>query len=121
MAEKEIKISFPEVKMEALVYYLKKQNETVESVLKAHMDKAYEKNVPASVREFLESKLPEQTAEQSQRDSVQRTPRVQGRRARQEPAREPAGVQENVVVQETADAESQETEQEQDGGMAMVM
>lgn len=119
MAEKEIKISFPDVKMEALVYFLKEQNETVEAVLKAHLDKTYEKNVPQPVRKFVESKLPEQTAEQSQSSSVQRVPRGQGRRARQESAREAASVQENAGVQETANEGS--PEQEQDGGMAMVM
>ena len=34
MAEKEIKITFPEVKMEALEFFLREQNTTVEKVLK---------------------------------------------------------------------------------------
>lgn len=119
MAEKEIKISFPDVKMEALVYFLKQKNETVEELLKAHLDKTYEKNVPQPVRDFMESKLTEQTEEQPQNDSVQRQTRGQGRRARQEREREAVSMQENADVQETAEEGS--PEQEQDGGMAMVM
>lgn len=119
MAEKEIKISFPDVKMEALVYFLKQKNETVEEVLKAHLDKTYEKNVPQPVRDFMESKLTDQTEEQPPNNVVQRQTRGQGRRARQETAREAESVQENAGVQETADEGS--PEQEQDGGMTMVM
>ena len=58
MADKEIKITFPEEKMEALVFFLGEQNEKVEDVLKTHLDKTYEKSVPAQVRKFVESRIP---------------------------------------------------------------
>ena len=46
MAEKEIKIGFPETKMEALEFFLRENDTTVEKVLKEHLDKTYEKSVP---------------------------------------------------------------------------
>lgn len=45
MAEREIKIGFPEVKMEALEFFLKENDTTVEKVLREHLDKTYEKSV----------------------------------------------------------------------------
>lgn len=61
MAEKEIKIGFSEAKMEALEFFLRENDSTVEKALKEHLDKIYEKNVPQQVRKFVESKLaPEQ-------------------------------------------------------------
>ena len=57
MAEKEIKIGFPETKMEALEFFLRENDTTVEKVLKEHLDKTYEKSVPQQVRKFVESKM----------------------------------------------------------------
>lgn len=57
MADKEIKITFPEKKMEALVFFLGEQNEKIEDVLTAHLDKTYEKYVPQQVRKFVESQM----------------------------------------------------------------
>ena len=47
MADREIKITFPEKKMEALVFFLGEQNEKIEEVLTAHLDKTYEKYSPS--------------------------------------------------------------------------
>ena len=55
MAEREIKIGFPEVKMEALEFFLKENDTTVEKVLREHLDKTYEKSVPQQVRKFVET------------------------------------------------------------------
>ena len=54
MAEREIKIGFPEAKMEALEFFLKENDTTVEKVLREHLDKTYEKSVPQQVRKFVE-------------------------------------------------------------------
>ena len=55
MAEKEIKITFAGEKLEALSFFLAEQGgKTVEELLKSHLDKSYEKNVPAQVRKFGE-------------------------------------------------------------------
>ena len=57
MAEKEIKITFAGEKLEALSFFLAEQGgKTVEELLKSHLDKSYEKNVPAQVRKFVESR-----------------------------------------------------------------
>lgn len=104
MTEKEIKIGFPEVKMEALEFYLQESSTTVEQVLKEHLDKIYEKNVPLQVRKFVESKMDTTKAEHVEaEETTQRQTRGQGRRStRQEETR--------VAVQETESAEQQEME-----------
>ena len=64
MTEKEIKITFPEAKLEALTFFLMEQNEkSVEELLKGSLDKLYEKNVPVAVRKFVER---DETMETSQ-------------------------------------------------------
>lgn len=123
MAEKEIKIGFPEVKMEALEFFLRENDTTVEKVLKEHLDKTYEKSVPQQVRKFVESKMtaPSEDAGQSE-GSNQRQTRGQGRRGtRQNATRESVQEQENGNVHQTDEQEVQEPEQEQTGGMAMSM
>lgn len=123
MAEKEIKIGFSEVKMEALEFFLQENNTTVEAVLKEHLDKTYEKSVPQQVRKFVESKIAPQTEEPVQNEGgSQRQGRGQGRRGvRQNAVRESVQEQENGDVQHTDEQEVQEPEQEQAGGMAMGM
>ena len=66
MAEREIKIGFPEVKMEALEFFLKENDTTVEKVLREHLDKTYEKSVPQQVRKFVESKMIPQTQDRGE-------------------------------------------------------
>ena len=76
MAEKEIKITFAGEKLEALSFFLAEQGgKTVEELLKSHLDKSYEKNVPAQVRKFVESRMetPQETA--NQEEESQRTDR----------------------------------------------
>ena len=53
MADKEIKVGFEEVKLEALEFFLRENSTTVETVLKDHLDKVYEKQVPQQVRKFV--------------------------------------------------------------------
>ena len=71
MAEREIKIGFPEVKMEALEFFLKENDTTVEKVLREHLDKTYEKSVPQQVRKFVESKMIPQTEEPRMKPETQ--------------------------------------------------
>lgn len=122
MAEKEIKIGFSEVKMEALEFFLRENNTTVEEVLKEHLDKTYEKNVPQQVRKFVESKLaPQQDTTQEEAES-QRLARGQGRRSiRQNTAREAVLEQGDLGVQQVEEAETPEPGQEQESGMVMSM
>ena len=123
MAEKEIKIGFPEVKMEALEFFLRENDTTVEKVLKEHLDKTYEKSVPQQVRKFVESKMtaPAEDAGQSE-GSNQRQGRGQSRRnTRQNTARETVSEQTDSGMQPVDEGEVQETGQEQESGMTMSM
>lgn len=84
MAEKEIKITFAGEKLEALSFFLAEQGgKTVEELLKSHLDKSYEKNVPAQVRKFVESRMetPQETANQEQESQ-----RMGGTRQQRHPA-----------------------------------
>lgn len=90
MTEKEIKITFAEAKLEALIFFLKEQNEkNVEELLKSSLDKLYEKNVPMAVRKFVErdeeaESLQETISieQETQSERVARQPRTPGRRSR---------------------------------------
>ena len=116
MAEKEIKITFPEVKMEALEFFLGERNATVEKVLKDYLDKTYEKSVPERVRKFVESKLTPQQELVPEEAESQRQTRGQGRRsARQNTAREAVPEQEASGMQQAEEPEGQEN------GMVMEM
>lgn len=123
MAEKEIKIGFPETKMEALEFFLRENDTTVEKVLKEHLDKTYEKSVPQQVRKFVESKMTASAEDAGQsEDSSQRQTRGQGRRGTsQNTARESVQEQEDSGVQPEQEAVEQESWQEQDSGMVMSM
>lgn len=120
MAEKEIKIGFAEAKMEALEFFLRENNETVESILKAHLDKTYEKCVPQQVRKFVESKMSSVVEEGNQTEAGQRASRGPGRRAsRQSVNRENMHSQEEVS---TAEAENSEAvEEHSENTMTMEM
>lgn len=111
MAEKEIKIGFPETKMEALEFFLRENDTTVEKVLKEHLDKTYEKSVPQQVRKFVESKMTASAEDAGQsEDSSQRQTRGQGRRGtRQNTARESVQEQEDSGVQPEQEAVEQES------------
>ena len=123
MAEKEIKIGFPETKMEALEFFLRENDTTVEKVLKEHLDKTYEKSVPQQVRKFVESKMTASAEDAGQsEDSSQRQTRGQGRRtSRQNAARETVPEQTDSGVRTADEGEVQETGQEQESGMVMGM
>lgn len=122
MAEKEIKIGFSEVKMEALEFFLRENNTTVEKVLKEHLDKTYEKSVPQQVRKFVESKLEPQQETVQEGAETQRQTRGQGRRTtRQNTTRETVPEQTESGSQTVDEGEVLETGQEQESGMTMSM
>lgn len=126
MADKEIKITFPEEKMEALAFFLGEQNEKVESVLTAHLDKTYEKCVPQQVRKFVDSRIAAAQEGNAQETRGQRQTREPGRRAGRQGARQNATAQEERTVQEDSERLEQtndtaESMAEENTGMSMVM
>lgn len=119
MADKEIKIMFPEEKMEALSFFMKQKDMDIEKVLKEHLDKTYEKVVPAPVREFTESKLvgeePARTNRASQRsETTQARPNTRRGRQAERDTRE----EQEISVEETG---NHEMESEENQGMQMSM
>lgn len=56
MADKNIIVTFPEEKEEALNFFLKKKDESIETELKNYLDKVYEKVVPLQVRDYVENR-----------------------------------------------------------------
>lgn len=122
MAEQEIKIDFPEVKMEALEFFLRENNTTVETVLKEHLDKTYEKSVPQQVRKFVESKItPRQEAVQEIVEQQRQTRGLGRRSARQNATRETIPEQSDSSIPSAEETEVREAGQEQENGMSMVM
>ena len=122
MAEKEIKIGFSEAKMEALEFFLRENDSTVEKALREHLDKLYEKSVPQQVRKVVESKLEPQQETMQEGAEPQRQTRGQGRRTtRQNAARETVSEQTESGIQTADEGEVRETGQEQESGMTMSM
>ena len=56
MENNEIKLSFNSEKMEALVFYLKKDNTTVQKKMDEALRLLYEQTVPEPLREYLDAK-----------------------------------------------------------------
>ena len=56
MENNEITLSFDSEKMEALVFYLKKENTTVQKKMDEAMRLLYEQTVPEPLREYLDAK-----------------------------------------------------------------
>lgn len=98
MSDKEIKITFPEEKMEALAFFLGEQNEKVESVLTAHLDKTYEKCVPQQVRKFVDSRIAAAQEGNAQESRGQRQTREPVRRAGRQSARQNAAAREESAA-----------------------
>ena len=119
MAQREIKISLAEAKMEALEFFLKENDVTVEALLSAHLDKVYEKHVPQQVRKFLESKMEPEVNVQESAPAEEGNRRVNRRNARQDRNREQATS--TVQAEENLNVQEQETVQEENAGMSMSM
>ncbi len=56
MDKEEVKLSFDSEKMEALAFYLKKENTTVQKKMDEALRLLYEQTVPEPVREYLDVK-----------------------------------------------------------------
>ena len=58
MQKTEITLSFDGEKLDALEFYLKKENATVQKRMNEALTELYEDTVPEAVREFLDRKAP---------------------------------------------------------------
>jgi len=114
MSETELKILFPTEKLDALRFFISKKGLTVEQELKDYLDKTYEKLVPAHVREYVESRLGQQSAQEETSEQEVQTPQLEPQRERrtrqsrrqheQEPA-ETASAQESQMSEAAPDEE----------------
>lgn len=123
MAEKEIKIQFPEEKMEALSYFMEQKDLEIEKMLTEYLEKTYEKMVPAPVRKFMESKLSVESEEISREDVERSRPRRAESRNQERSGRRNSRTEtQNVEAQAEAVAEEgQGEEQEETNDMVMGM
>ncbi len=71
---REIKVSFPEAKLEALEFYLTQAGKRVENELTVYLDKLYEKNVHQQVRMYVEKKLDKSPSEQQPDQTPEQQP-----------------------------------------------
>ncbi|ACL77054.1 DUF6103 family protein [Ruminiclostridium cellulolyticum] len=120
MNETEIKLMFPSEKLDALRYFMSKKEVTIENELKDYLDKVYEKTVPAYVREYVESRL-EQNSTQEQLASndsqVQQQPQRQPRQTRRQRA-QTAEINVNAVQSQV---ENTPINEEENQGMNMSL
>ena len=58
MSKIEVTLTFDDEKMEALEFYLRKENATVQKRMDEALRKLYEEMVPEAVREFVDRKAP---------------------------------------------------------------
>jgi len=122
MANKEIKIEFPEAKLEALEFFMNEKNEDVEHSLKEHLDKLYEKNVPVPVKKFVEKKMESESVEgaENQEEAVDVNQR-QTRLYRRRTGRQAEAADAPAEQDEPVDEENVQEEQVQSGNMTMGM
>ncbi len=81
MEKHDITLSFDSERMDALTFYLKKENATVQGKMDEALRQLYEKSVPEPVREYLDAKSappsrPKRPARSSQPKSAQPAPAV---------------------------------------------
>ena len=122
MADREIKIGFEEVKLEALEFFLRQNNSSVEEQLKESLDKMYAKQVPSQVRMFVERNMNGQAEGQEGNEPVQEETTPQPRRRRsQNASRANRQSVENSDVQNAENVVEQPVEENLEAGMTMVM
>jgi hypothetical protein len=96
MSMTELKLSFATEKLEALRFFMEKKQQTPEKELQDYLDKTYEKVVPVQVREYLEMRVGQTSAQQQVQGAEQtsaprereRTSARQTRRQREQAAAE---------------------------------
>ena len=70
--KKQITISVPEEQAEALACFLHKKDTTIEKEMEYALTRLYEKHVPLTVRDFLETKAALEAAKDGQPPPAQR-------------------------------------------------
>lgn len=71
MSTTELKVPFPSERLNALRFFMEKKDQTIEQELKDYLNKTYERLVPLNVREYVESRLELETAQEQATESQQ--------------------------------------------------
>lgn len=121
MADKEIKITFSEAKLEALTFFMGQKGRTVEMALVDCINKTYEKYVPTPVQLFMDRNSADGQAETDQQtvsagavDSGSETPSRQNPGERRQAAPRANRRSQRNSAQETATAAANSAGQEAD-------
>lgn len=127
MSTTELKIPFPSERLDALRFFMEKKDQTIEQELKDYLNKTYERLVPLNVREYVESRLEPETAQEqaaeSQRTSASgenQTPAPRERQARQSRRQREQAATEAPSAPE-AQSETGAPAEEEAQGMTMSM
>ncbi len=119
MNETEIKLMFSTEKLDALRYFMSKREVSIENEMKDYLDKTYEKIVPAHVREYVESRLEQNTVqEQASSNTLQAQQTEQHPRQTRRQRGQTADVNANTLQSQ---AENTSTDEEETQGMNMSM
>jgi len=127
MSTTELKIPFPSERLDALRFFMEKKDQTIEQELKDYLNKTYERLVPLNVREYVESRLEPETAQDQAAESQQtsasgenQTPAPRERQPRQSRRqREQAATEAPSAPEAQSEAETPTEEEAQ--GMTMRM
>ena len=127
MSTTELKIPFPSERLDALRFFMEKKDQTIEQELKDYLNKTYERLVPLNVREYVESRLEPETAQEQEAESQQtsasgenQTPAPRERQPRQSRRqREQAATEAPSAPEAQSEAETPTEEEAQ--GMTMRM
>lgn len=121
-----LQVTFQKEKLEALRFYMKEKDLTVEGELQKHISSIYEKYVPSATRRYLERNDNEQENQTEitspiSESSSETTPRATSNRGRRRTERVQS--EQTEVPIETTNAEEIEESQGQteDGNQGMVM
>lgn len=116
MSTTELKIPFPTEKLDALRFFIGKKEQTIEQELEAHLDKTYERIVPAHVREYVESRVDtEQSQDQAPEAAASRERQPRPSRRQREQAAAGAPPAPEIQPGQTG------SEPEENQGMSMSM
>jgi hypothetical protein len=119
MRETELKLLFPTDKLEALRFFISKKELTVEQELRDYLDKTYERVVPANVREYVESRMEQETTQEqaAEPEQISTSRERQPRQTRRQREQAVAEIPSNAEVQNQIESHDQEEAQ----GMTMSM
>lgn len=127
MSTTELKVPFPSERLDALRFFMEKKDQTIEQELKDYLNKTYERLVPLNVREYVESRLEPEMAQEQATEAQQtfdsgenQTPVPRERQPRQSRRqREQAAIEAPSALE--AQSETEVPAEEETQGMTMSM